>query len=462
MIFVGRKKELEILDQEYKTATASFIVVYGRRRIGKTRLIEEFLADKPDQIYYLAADETDTLQLRELKRLLGAFFKDEFLVNNEFSTWKDLFYYLEKIWPKDKKIIFAIDEITYIIKNNPAFASYLQQFWDKFLSKSNTKLVISGSLVNLMLKFVLQGGSPLYGRRTAEILLEELQIGEVQKFLNKPFIETVKFFSILGGVPKYLELVKNNFDDFLNEIIDKRSFFYREGIYLMTEEFNEVSTYSNILKAISEGRTKLNEVADFSGIESKKISAYIRILADLGFIREEIPINADEKKFRGKNYFIHDSFLDFWFKIIDKNRSLIELDQREQLMKNNSNEINSFIGRKFERVCLQFIAASNIFNFTKIGKAWGKTFDNNTYEIDLVALNKQTKDILFIECKWQDNVNPEKILAELKEKSKYVQWNNEIRKERFCIIAKSFKRKLDKNDCLCFDLKDMEKNFTSR
>lgn len=462
MKFIGRKKELEILESEYKHDVASFIVVYGRRRIGKTRLIEEFLVKKPSQIYYLAADETDVLQIRELRQMFGVFFKDEFLANHEFNDWKDLFSYLEKIWPRNKKIIFGIDEVTYLIKNNNAFASYLQQFWDKFLSKTKTKLIVSGSLVNLMLKFVLQGGSPLYGRRTAEIKLEELQMADVQKFLNKSFIETIKFYALLGGVPKYLEFVKSSFDNFLNELFDKRSFFYREGIYLMTEEFNEVATYSNILKAISEGKTKLNEIADFSGIEGKKISAYLSILANLGFIREEMPVNVREKKFRGKNYLLNDSFLDFWFKIIYKNRSLIELDQKDTILKNNHNEINSFIGRKFENVCMQYIIISDVFNFTKIGRAWGKTLDNNIYEIDIVALNEKTKEILFCECKWKGNVDAKKILAELKEKSQHVQWHNSSRKEHFCIIAKSFKKKLDKRECMCFDLDDLEKAFNKK
>ena len=333
MEFVGRKTELERLEKEYNKDSASFIVIYGRRRIGKTRLIEEFLKNKKEQMYYLASDETDSLQIKEIKTTIGNFLKDEFMINQEFADWKSFFSYLEKVWPKEKKIILAIDELTFILKNNQSFSSYLQQFWDIFLTKTKTKLILSGSSVGLMLKDVLGGGSPLYGRRTSEIFLEELKLKEVKEFLEESTENTIKFFSILGGIPKYLELVNEDFDIFIEEIFDKRSFFYREGLYLMTEEFKDIATYSNILRAIAEGKTKLNEIAGYCNIESKNISAYLSILENIGFVQEEIPVTKKEKKFRGKHYLIKDSFLEFWFKFINKNRSLIEMDKKRYCYK---------------------------------------------------------------------------------------------------------------------------------
>lgn len=462
MKFINRKKELEFLEEKYKERSPHLLVIYGRRRVGKTRLIEEFLRDKKDQLYYLAADEKSLLQIKELKILLGEFFSDEFLINNNFSDWKQLFSYLERVWPRDKKIIFVLDEVTYIIKNDPSFPSYLNQFWEKFLSKTKSLLILNGSLVGLMIKEVLGGGSPLYGRRTGELFLEELKIKEVQEFLNKPGEETIKFFSILGGVPKYLESVKGSFKDFLQESFDKRSFFYREGLYLMTEEFKDISTYSNILRAVAEGNTKLGEIADYCGIEAKKISAYMEILENLGFIKGIIP--ATEKKFRGKIYLINDSFLEFWFRFINKNRSLIEMDKKEDLIKRINNEINAFVGRKFEKVCQQFLILSGQFPFTKIGRQWGKIpeaeKDKNQYEIDICALNEQTKEILFAECKWQEKVDVYSVLNELKEKAKYVDWLKTKRKEYYAIFAKSFKdKKIKEKNVYLFDLKEMEKGL---
>jgi hypothetical protein len=455
MKFVGREKELESLEKEYAKERASFIVIYGRRRIGKTRLIEEFLRNKKEQIYYLAADEKDFQQIKELKLLIGAFFNDNFLVEHEFREWKDLFSYLEKIWPRNKKLVFVIDETTFIIKNNHSFPSYLQQFWDKFLSKTQTTLILSGSLVGLMLKEV--------GRRTSEMPLEELKLNDVYKFLDRNIEETLCFFSIFGGVPKYLELIDASFKNFSNEMFDKKSFFFREGIYLMTEEFKDISTYSNILKAISEGNTKINEISNYAGIETKKISAYLDILENIGFIEGLAPVTKEKSRFRGRIYLIKDSFLEFWFRFINKNRSLIELDKKDELIGDIYNEINSFIGEKFEKTCSQFLILSKVFHFTKIGKQWGKMpnipKDKNQYEIDIVALNEQTKEILFAECKWKENVDAENILQELRKKSTYVDWKNN---KYYAVFAKSFKKKFKDRNVMLFDLKDIEKELKGK
>ena len=462
MEFTGRKKELGILEEEYKKDGARLIILYGRRRIGKTRLVEEFLKGK-EGLYYLAADEKDFLQINELKTIIGSFFKDEFLINNKFDDWKSLFSYLEKIWPKEKNLVFALDEVTYIIKNNDSFPSYFQQFWDRFLSKTNTKMIISGSIVNLMLKKVLSGESPLYGRRTAEIFLSELPIYDITKLLNVSLEEAVLFFSVLGGVPKYLELVDKPFKDFLIFMMDKNSFFYREGIYLMREELKDISTYSNILTAISEGKTKLSEISSFVNIDARSISAYLDILENLGFIKKEIPIIEEEGKFRGAFYVLNDNFLNFWFLFIHKNRSLIEIDNIAEVKRILNEQVNSFIGRKFEIACRRGFYDLDIFNFTKIGRQWGSFMDKEgwqSYEIDICALNEDKKEILFGECKWKDKVNALSILNELSEKAGHVDWNLGKRKESYAIFAKSFSKRVKEFEgkkVYCFDLRDIEK-----
>ena len=456
--FINREKELKVLEEEYKKERASFIVIYGRRRVGKTRLIEEFLKNK-NYIYYLAADEREELQIKELKNQIANFFQDELLLSLEIKEWKDLFSYLEKIWPRNEKIIFVIDEFSYLIKHNSSIPSYLQKFWDKFLSKTKTKLILCGSLVSIMLKNVLEKSSPLYGRRTAELFVEKFSIKEIMQFLNTDIEEAIKFYAILDGIPKYLELVDCKFSHFIRKILDKRSLFYREGYYLMAEELREVATYMNILTAIAMGNTKANEIANFSGIEQRKIYPYLEILESLGFIKKQYPLFGK----KGIIYLLNDNFLDFWFKFIHKYRSYIEIDETEKVMQNILTELNSFIGKKFEKVCEWFLKKYIPFSFTKIGKQWGKIpkkKGNGVYEIDIVALNEQTKEILFCECKWQNKVNAKKICKELAEKSQYVQWHNEQRKEYFAIFAKSFSKKITEfqgRKVYCFDLKALEK-----
>jgi len=465
--FIGRGQELQLLQKEYTAKGAGLVAVYGRRRIGKTRLIEESLQGQKETVYYLAADEKDILQIKELQVLLGTFLHDEVLPGQLFTDWKNLFAYLKKVWPPERKIIMVIDEVTYIIKNNPSFPSYLQQFWDTFLSKTNTCVVLSGSIVGLMLENVLGGKSPLYGRRTAEIHLEELPISQVQKFLHCSLEEAIPFFAIVGGVPKYLELVGGNFATFSFDLFDQRSFFYREGIYLLTEEFNELSTYSLILHALAEGKTKLSEISSHTGLEGKKISAYLDILEHLGFIQALVPVTKAGKKFRGRSYVIADSFLEFWFHFINKHRSQIELGQQDQLFSSLQGEINSFIGRKFEKVCRQFLQDHNLFAFTHLGAEWGKIpageKGKDTYEIDLCAINEKNREILFGECKWQHGVNAQEILPRLREKAASVQWFNQQRTEYYVLFAKSFKNKNhNEKNVFFFDLADLEREWKKR
>ncbi len=457
--FVNRKEELKILEEEYAKERASFIVIYGRRRTGKTRLIEEFVKNKK-YFYYLAADEKEHLQIKEFKESIASFLNDEVLLNLNITDWKTLLSYLEKVWPKNEKIILAIDEFSYLIKHNPSIPSYFQKFWDRFLSKTKTKLILCGSLVSIMLKNVLEGGNPLYGRRTTDILVEKFSIKEVMEFLNTNLEEAIKFYAVVDGIPKYLELVEGDFESFIKKIINKRSFFYREGYYLMSEELKDISTYLNILMAIAEGNTKISEISNFTGMEVRKIYPYLDILENLGFVKKQLPVFGK----RNAIYLIEDNFLDFWFRFIHKYRSYIEIEEVEKIMKNVFLEINAFIGKKFEKVCEWFLRKHIPFRSAIIGRQWGKipgkSKGENTYEIDIVALNDQTKEILFCECKWQDKVNAKKICKELVEKVQYVQWHNDKRKEYLAVFAKSFSKRIDEFEgrkVLCYDLKDLEK-----
>jgi len=218
----------------------------------------------------------------------------------------------------------------------------------------------------------------------------------------------------------------------------------------------------NILRAIGDGNTKIAEISNFTGIEAKKLYPYLEILENTGFVKRKEPLLG---KKRQSIFLIEDNFLDFWFRFIHKYRAYIELDRVVEIRQKILSEINSFVGRKFEKVCEDFVRKK--FNFLNVGRQWGKIpkefkpeRGRDTYEIDIVALNEKTKEILFIECKWKNKVNAEKICKELAEKAKYVEWNNEDRKESFAIFAKSFSKKIKKFEgkkVYCFDLRDLER-----
>ncbi|MEK6858228.1 MAG: ATP-binding protein [Nanoarchaeota archaeon] len=442
---IDRTEELGLLETAWKKNTSEFIVLYGRRRIGKSKLIQEFIKNK-EGVYFIAEDINKKVQITELKNVLANYFNDDFLRRTEINEWRDLFDYLQKIIPSDKRFCLAIDEFSYLIKNDPAILSSLQKFWDLFLSKTKIFFIVSGSLFGLMTEQVLSAASPLYGRRTRDILLTQLRYKDAFQFLNMNKEEKFKVFFAIGGVPEYMlkaTAYKNSNDFFTNEFFQKNGYFYREPHFLFSQEFKEIRTYFTIVNAISFGNTKPNEIANFGGMKHREIYPYLENLIRLGFIKKEISILGKRKE---GIYLIKDQMFDFWFNFVYNNRENIE--------KNNlilKIDTSAYFGKRFEILVREEIAPQLFSNYNKIGRWWYQD-----KEIDIVALNEEKKEILFAECKWS-NINygeAKKNLEELKEKSKFVNWQR--KKEYFCIIAKKLKdkQKLRKEGYLAFDLED--------
>ncbi len=455
MKFINREHELGHLESEYKEGKPKFVVIYGRRRVGKTRLIQEF-AEGKKVAYYTAAQESEKQQVAEFRAIIANVLGDKFLMEAKLDDWKQLFGYLPKTWPKKERIILAIDEVTFIIKSNRSFPSYLQKLWDSFLSKTNTFLILSGSLMGMMLHDVLEYPSPLYGRRTSQIFLKPLDFKNAAKFLEAfSFEDKIRYYSIIGGIPKYLELIspKENFEHFINEkFLDKEGFFYQEAMFLISQEFHEPSTYMGILKSISFGNTKLNEISAFTGMEAKIISRYLDILITMGLIKKETPVTEDAKKSRNSIYLLNDPFLIFWYRFVQPNISYIEIRQSDKVWAEIKGSINSLVGKAFEEVCKESLL-STAGPGIRIGRWWSRKGD----EIDIVAINEKEGEITFAECKWQENVDATKILKELKEKSAYVNWRSERRKENYAIFAKSFSHGVKEPGLALYSLEDMEK-----
>lgn len=457
MPFIDRKEELSALKKEYEQEGGGMIIIFGRRRVGKTRLIGEFMKGEKG-VYYLAADEKDTLQIRELQAILGTYLDDDLLSSLHFEGWKDFFRYLERSWPADKKQVLAIDEITYIIKNNPSFLSYLQQFWDRFLSGTETKLILSGSIVNMMVKEMMSSSSPLYGRRSMDIHLQPMGFVNAKEFMKgMNDEERIMVYSVLGGIPKYL-LEAEPFEKLIKEkFFNQNGFFYREGLFLLSEEVRNPSTYSMALRAISEGKSTLKEISDFTGVDGKKMSAYLDVLISLGLIKREVPITSKGKRTRKGIYHISDNFLAFWYAFVHPNRSVIELNLGADLFSRKRNEINSFIARRFEDICRD---AVRIQGWPLVGRWWGAHMEDGIKkeeEIDIMAVDERHSRILFGEVKWSSRPIGFSVVEDLLRKSELVQWRKEKRKEHFLVISKSgftqsCMKKMDENGIIHWDL----------
>lgn len=442
--FIDREYELSLLEDVWEKKGAGFIVFYGRRRVGKTRLITEFIKNK-DGVFFIAEDVNKKVQIGELKNRLAGFLNDEFLKKTEIAEWRDLFEYLVRVLPKEKRFYFIIDEFSYLIKNDAAIISALQKFWDTFLSSTQIYFLVSGSIFGLISEKILSSASPLYGRRTRDVLIRPMPFWHAAEFLDMPFEEKLKVYMAIGGIPEYLLKAGNyvNANSFIDsEFLKKDGYFYREPYFLLSQEFKEMKTYFTILNAVAYGNTKPVEIANFSGMNSREIYPYLENLIRLGFVERISPMPGNKKL---GVYLINDAMVDFWFNFVFTNRERIERDEKIELI-----DTGAYFGKRFE-ILVRNELFHKLLKFEKWGKWWFRD-----EEIDIVAANEKTEEILFAECKWSEKVNAKKILSELKEKAKSVQWKNEMRIERYAIFAKSFREKLKEPNLLLFDLQDIE------
>ncbi len=441
--FKDRSKELKELLGVINSKKFEFIVLYGRRRVGKTELILK-ASESKKRIYYLAVGEKDLDRFYELcSREYGEILKLK-------KDWEVVLEFLA-----GKIDVLIIDEFQNMIKGDKNILNIFQSAIDLTLKKSNLKLFLVGSSVSIITSKVLEYQSPLYGRRTGSINLKPVSFFELSEFFPKTDIkQLLDIYGFGDGIPFYLAKIDNEFWEWFKEELNKERSFLRDEVdFLMRYEFEDSSTYKLILEAIANGKTKLNEIKDFINLKRTDIGPYLRNLIEVGMVKREVPVTENIKSRRGR-YYLADNFLKFWFRYIYPNLSLLESGSfNTSIIKSN---YSSYMGYIFEDVIVDLLKKAKIkmIDFTKMGRWWGKG-----NEIDAVAMNEQTEEILFAECKWQDKVDAEKVIEELKEKSKLVEWNNDKRKEHFAVFAKSFSKRIKEKDVYLFDLKDIEKGF---
>lgn len=436
MQFINRTEELHSLNARWSSKNPQLIVVYGKRRVGKTELIKQFIKDKPS-VYYLAEKSTIQDQLKELGRLLGRQFDDNILISQGFPAWIDVYKYLkEKV---KKPFIFAIDEFPYLVETDQAIGSIFQKGWDEYLKDSKVFLILSGSSVSMMESETLLYKAPLFGRRTGQILLKPLTFYQSWKFHPKQsFVKFIETYSLTGGMPAYLTIYNSNIsvrENFKQYVLPKTEFLHNEIEFILREELREPRVYMSILRAISWGKRKLSEIVNETGIERNVINKYLGVLEKLQLIEREVAATeSNPEKSRKGLYKICDNYARFWFQYVFPYRSGIEMaNYSEALTKFDQGFliINALI---YEHVVQEILSnnRSKIFNFEKIGKWW----DNNT-EIDIVGINSVTNQILFGEVKWSSKPVGTNIYRDLKQKSELVKWGKLGRINYYVLFSKS-------------------------
>ncbi|MDV3425696.1 MAG: ATP-binding protein [Bacillota bacterium] len=437
--FINRNEERAFLNKEYENKISSLIILYGRRRIGKTALITDFGRDK-NMLYFLASEESEKENLNAFKALAADYTINELLKSASVDSWDVVFKTLINTNPAEKKLII-IDEFQYLGKSNPAFPSVFQRIWDTILKNKNVMVILCGSLISMMEAQTLSYSSPLYGRRTGQIKLQQIKFKHYNEFFkDKSRKELIEYYSVTGGVPKYIELLKDGKDVYTSiekNILSKQSFLYEEPTFLLQNEVSEIGSYFSIIKAIAAGNQKLSKISSALEIKQTSITKYLQTLISLDILERQVPITeANPEKSKKGLYKIKDNFLAFWFNFVYPNKSFIEMDRPDFVMnKIRNNFIDNHVAHIYEDICIEKMWDLNTkntwnFNFDKAGHYW-----NSNTEIDVVAFDSTGNDIIFGECKYTEKKMDVDIFFTLVQKAKEVIWKNNNRREWYILFS---------------------------
>ncbi len=441
-IFIGRKKELKLLEELYNSQKFEMLILHGRRRIGKSYLLNHFSKKYQNNTVFFTADKSAEKSnvksfCEELNNVLkfGTFL-------NSFETWKDVFSFFKDIELK-QRLVIIIDEFTYLHSSNPAFDSILQNAIDRVLKQKNIFLILCGSEVSTIEDIIDDSTKPLYGRKTAELKLEPFSYLEAKEFFPKySNEEALTVYSILGGTPLYLSLFDDSLsirENIIKNCLSTTGYLFNEVENLLRMELKETSFYKNIMLAINSGASNLNTIRDKVGEDSAKISKYISVLINLGYIKKEIPCG-EKDRIRNTLYSISDNYFAFYFAFIFKHRNILNGFISPEIFyeKEMTNEkLNAFIKKRFEDICKaylkqQFYLGKMPFYPQEIGRWWGNNpILKKQEEIDILALDDE--NAIICECKYTNEKFDLKQLKDLEQSALCINKEN----KSFIIFSKS-------------------------
>lgn len=436
-MFINRCSELELLEKRFASQTAEFFVLYGRRRVGKTELLSRFCEGK--RAIFFVADLGSEISLRTaLSSAINAVLFGPGQMDAVYSSWEALFQTLGQAAQKERLVV-VLDEFPYMVTAHPPIASILQKAWDQSLKNTNIKLILCGSYIGMMEETVLGYQAPLYGRRTAQYLLEPLQFKDARLFFP-PFSneDQVRAYAVYGGTPAYLRTIdthKSLNANIQEEILTKGSYLYDEVRFVLQQELREPRNYFAILQAIAAGKTRLNEIKQATGLDGA--TAYLDTLQQLHLIERIVPVTeAQPQKSRRGIYRLKDHYLRFWFRYVHPNRSQLERGGIQPIFKNQVlPEIDDFTSLGFEEICQQYFWQEGLlgkipFIPTNIGRWW----DANE-EIDFVVVG--ATEAVLVECKWRNKAVGLNVLTDIERKAAIIQRELADRQLQFALCSRS-------------------------
>lgn len=408
-MFIGRREELRFLEECYASPKGQLIVLYGRRRVGKTETLRKFCEGK-EHVFYSCTESPDEKQLSAFSERM--FHKDipaaRYL--ERFKDWEQALGAIRELPGSEKKLL-VIDEFQYMVKGNSSIPSILQNLWDDPLKNENVMIILCGSAMSFIEKEILAEKNPLYGRATGILKMKEMDFYDSIQFVpNYNPLDQIVTYAVLGGIPHYLKQFDDHIplrENLLHSILSRGSILYSEVEFLMRQELRETAIYNAIIEAVAMGNTKLHEIHQKTQIDKTKLSVYLKNLMQLGIIYREFSISdgiKEQANVQRGLYQISDHFFRFWFAFVFPNLSELEAGDAEGVMQHVVEpELDRYTSFVFEDICRQYLRRQNRngalpFRFTKIGRWW-----NKTDELDIMATDQGKKNFLLGECKFKSS-----------------------------------------------------------
>jgi len=403
-MFVGRKQELRQLQALYQTDKFQLPVIYGRRRVGKTALINEFSKGK-DVIFFTGIESSAKQNLENLSRAIFNFTSSS---SNSpiFASFQDALEYVFEL-AATRRIILVMDEYPYVAKAHKALGSILQSLIDKHKDHSKLFLILCGSSMSFMEEQVLGYQSPLYGRRTAQFKIQPFSYFESRTYFSHfSDLEMGFIYGVVGGTPQYLLQMDDSLsveENIKRSILNPNAYLFEEPNNLLKQEVREAAVYNAIISAIASGSTRISEISSKIGEESGACATYIKKLISLGLVRKETPFG--EKPSRRTIYAIEDNLFRFWYRFIPSNIALLQNNMIETAYRNMESQFTTHMGPVFEEICKQYLWQLNqhgkaAITFTALGRWWGNDPQKKSEtEIDIMGTDN-LGNALFCECKW--------------------------------------------------------------
>jgi uncharacterized protein len=425
--FINRQPEMAILDAFHDRKGPQFMVVYGRRRIGKTSLLSHWIHGRAKPLrrrgfYWVAHRGTSDALLKGFSEALASCMDTELVGRLSFSSWEDAFQQMFAL-AKDAPLVAAIDELPYLMESVPGIASLLQNIWDQRKSGSRLRLILCGSQYQMMHAQFTDPKQPLYGRATASMQLGEIALPHLREFLpSYSAIQAVETFSVIGGVPKYLEMwndsapVLNNIADLL---LSPDTLFRHEALFLIHDEIAEPRTYLAIMEAIGGGLRTPVQIAKTTGLPITHVGKYLHQLLALQFVRRVQSAEApDPRQTRLSRYEIADAFLRFHFEFIHPHPTFMETRRTPQVMDMITTRFDAYVGKHgYEELARRHVTELSDqgklpFVAKHLGRAWSPSV-----EVDIFASDPKAQTALFGECRWNTRKMDLETLRELQTKA---------------------------------------------